>query len=126
MNIEKGFASGQETEIDPKVEQEKLFREKDLFKKDAERMLGNQYDGAEINDVIDCFRSKDIKEWLDRIDELQEKIDENRISNKLSSEEMTIMKAKFIGEIKMYSYLNGDRRDAEQWREYKESLKNNK
>ncbi len=39
---------------------------------------------------------------------------------------MTIMKAKFIGEIRMYSYLNGDRRDAEQWRKHKESLENNK
>ncbi len=36
------------------------------------------------------------------------------------------MKAKFIGEMRMYSSLNRDRRDAKRWREYKELLENNK
>ena len=116
------------TEIDLEIEQKKeLFRKKDLFKKDAERVLGNQYDGAEINDVIDCFRDEDMTEWFDRMTELSEKIDDNKISHKLSSEEMVIMKAKFVGEMRMYSTLNGDRRDAELWRncvkEAEESLK---
>ncbi len=41
MSFEENLTSGQETETDPKVEQEKLLREKDLFKKDAERVLGD-------------------------------------------------------------------------------------
>lgn len=99
----------QEIKVDQRTEQWKLF------KKTAEEILGNLYDGAEISEVIGCFKSEDFKEWSDRITELSEMINNNK--DKLSSEEIVVMKAKFIGEMRMYSYLNEDRIAAKKWRE---------
>jgi len=94
---------------DPRVERMKLF------KKDAEQILGDQYNGMEIDDIVSYFNDDAVEKWSKELSSLAERIDVNK--DKLSPEEIIVMKAKFIGEMAMYAELSEDRRDAKRWRE---------
>ncbi len=96
---------------------EESSREKNarLLKEDAEKILDDQYDGMEIEDVVSYFDDEDIKYWNKLLNELSERIDYNK--EKLSDKEIIVMKAKFIGEMTMYASLSQDRKDAKTYRE---------
>lgn len=86
-----------------------------LFREDAEKILNDQYNGMEFEDIVSCFNDEDIKYWNKLLNELSERIDFNK--EKLSDKEIIVMKAKFIGEMTMYASLGQDRKDAKSYRE---------
>jgi hypothetical protein len=86
-----------------------------LFTKDAEKILDDQYNGMEIQDIVSCFEEEDVKYWNKLLNELAERIDYNKKT--LSEKEIIVMKAKFIGEMTMYASLGQDRKDAKSYRE---------
>jgi len=90
MSIEKPGANFNQPEKDLKTEQ------RDLLLKKAEEVLGDQYNGMEITDIVSYFNEEKIEKWSNELSSLSERIEVNQ---NLSSEEIIIMKSKFIGQM---------------------------
>ncbi len=72
------------------------------FKEDAEKILGDKFNAHDLDNLLYNFNDNDIDKWSKELYDLSHKINSDE---KLSEEEKTFMKSKFIGEMTAYRQL---------------------